>query len=110
MAGLTIALVDAGEPDERWGQKKVVFATVTFDSSYPTNGEAFDAIAKSSLGMTEVFAVVPCGGAINVQYVKSTGKLKAFWVDTSTDGAVMAEVVDTTDLSAQTITCLVIGR
>lgn len=107
---LTIALVDSSEPGDVWGQKRAVFATVTFDSSYPTDGEAFDALAKAALGLTEIFAVVPCGGAINVRYVKSAGKLKAFWVDTTTDGAVMAEVVNTTDLSAQVITCLVIGR
>ena len=79
--------------------------TVAFDSSYPTGGEAFN--AESETGFSDVFAVqvLPKAG-YTFEYVDSATaanrKIKAYWVDTSVDGAAQAEVADTTDLSAVT--------
>lgn len=77
--------------------------TVAFDDAYPTGGEAWNAEAES--GFSDVIAVwvAPTAG-FTFEYVDSataaSRKIKAYWVDTTVDGAAMAEVVDTTDINA----------
>lgn len=77
--------------------------TIAFDDAYPTGGEAWN--AQSETGFSEIVAVwvMPFAGFV-FQYVDSATaanrKIKAFWVDTSVDGAAMAEVADTTDINA----------
>lgn len=79
------------------------FGTIAFDDAYPTNGEAWD--AESITGFSDVIAVwvQPMAGFV-FQYVDSATaadrKIKAFWVDTTTDGAALAEVANDTDINA----------
>ena len=84
---------------------KLVAVKITFDSSYPTNGEA---LVASDVGLTEILAVFaePKGGYC---FVWAANLIEAFWVDTTTDGAPLAEVANTTDLSAIAPYCLVLG-
>lgn len=72
--------------------------TITPDSSYPTGGEAF---TPSNAGFSSAIlhAEGISTGGIVWKYIPTTGKLKAFWVDTTVDGAALAEVANTTDLS-----------
>ena len=86
-------------------QPKMVAVKITFDSSYPTNGEA---LIASDVGLTEILAVFaePKGG---YTFVWAANKIEAFWVDTTTDGAPLAEVANTTDLSAIAPWCLILG-
>jgi len=82
-------------------------ATATFDSSYATGGEA---LAAADLGFSRIISVQvnPSAGYV-FEWVASTGKIKAYWVDTTVDGAAMAEVTATTDLSAVAPTIEVLG-
>lgn len=83
------------------GNRMEVIATVTFDSSYATGGES---LTPASLGFqTFDFVSVTTSGGYVFSYDHTNSKVKAYWVDTSTDGAPLAEVASTTDLSA--ITC-----
>lgn len=81
------------------GQRKVWEGTVTFDSSYPTGGEAFD--PTSSLGFVVVDSVIvePADGYV-FEWDSANSLILAYWVDTTTDGAPLAEVVNATDLSS----------
>lgn len=89
--------VRAGRDMEVW------FGTVAFDDAYPTGGEAFDAESESGFSDIVFVLVQPTAGFV-FQYVDSdtaaSRKIKAYWVDTSTDGAALAEVEDTTDINA----------
>lgn len=66
-----------------FGNKHVLIAEITFDSSYPTGGEALTA---ATLGLTAVEAFVPAGpaaaaaGAASavVKYDRTNSKLQAF--------------------------------
>lgn len=79
--------------------------TVAFDDSYPTGGEAFNAESQTGFRDVEQVWIAPKNG-YTFQYVDSATaanrKIKAYWVDTSVDGAAQAEVADTTDLSGVT--------
>lgn len=90
---------------------KVVVADIAFDSSYPTGGEAFD---KGALGLSEVWFVAldltaPDDAGLLLRYDYATDKIIAFWVDTSVDGAPLAEVGDETDLSTYVARAFVYG-
>lgn len=96
-----------GSPQKQTLASKLVAAQITFDSSYPTGGEA---LVASDFGLTEILAVIclPSGGYVG-EFDEANGKLKTFWVDTTVDGAPLAEVADTTDLSAVVMWCIAIG-
>jgi len=74
------------------GVQKVWEGTVTFDSSYPTGGESF---APSDIGFVvfDRVEVHPASGFV-FEYDDDNDKILAYWVDTSTDGAAMAEVTN----------------
>jgi hypothetical protein len=81
------------------GNRKFVTATVTFDSSYVTGGEA---ITASSLGLDRldfIWAVTQDGYVPSWNGSTTAPKIKLYWVDTTTDGAALAEVASTTDVS-----------
>lgn len=90
---------------------RIAHAAVTFDSSYATGGEA---LAASDLGLPYISFILTnvrpsdTGGVDGfvVHYNRSTGKLQAYWVDTTTDGAALAEVANTTDLSGVVVDVL----
>lgn len=81
---------------------------VTFDSSYPTNGEALTA---AQLGLNKVTVVIPLPAAGYVgEYDLTNSKLKAFYGDNNnaSDGPLI-EVPNTTDLSAVSMYLVAIG-
>lgn len=81
------------------GNRKVVHGTVTFDSSYPTGGEA---ISLTSLGLDRldwVETLTTDGYVPAWDGSVSAPKIKLFWVDTTVDGAALAEVVSTTNVA-----------
>lgn len=77
---------------------KFVTGTIAFDSSYPTNGESITTIADKFATVYGVL-VSPASG-YTFEYDIANKKVKAFWVDTTVDGAALAEVANTTNLSA----------
>ena len=81
------------------GNRMEVIATVTFDSSYATGGES---LTPASLGFqTFDYVGLTTSGGYVFEYDHANSKVKAYWPEA--DGAAMAEVASTTDLSA--ITC-----
>lgn len=84
------------------GDRRVSFARITFDASYPTGGEAF---TPGMFGMTQIDAVVQHNiSTHSVAYSATTGKLLAYTV------ASAAQVADTTDLSAITVDVVIYGN
>lgn len=103
---LTVANKNPNAGDERIGFRRTHFALVTFDSSYPTGGEAFDPVQFGVTdGPTHVIATprkLDCAaGILTVQYDYTNKKL----VVVCPNGA---EVADTTDLSSFTADVVVI--
>lgn len=91
------------------GNRKFVTATVTFDSSYATGGEA---ITLSSLGLNRldfIWAVTQDGYVPAWDGSTTAPKVKLFWVDTTTDGAALAEVPSTTDVSSVVVRIFAFG-
>lgn len=91
------------------GNRKFVTATVTFDSSYATGGEA---ITLGSLGLNRldfIWAVTQDGYVPAWDGSTTAPKVKLFWVDTTTDGAALAEVPSTTDVSAVVVRIFAFG-
>ena len=83
---------------ERVGTTRKEVGSIAFDSSYPTGGEA---LALAVLGLTEVDEVrVGPHEGYTFEYDAANEKVLAYWVDTTTDGAALAQVVDTTDISS----------
>lgn len=82
------------------GNRKVVHGTVTFDSSYPTGGEAVS-LADLGLNRLDWLETLTTDGYVPAwDGSVSAPKIKLFWVDTTVDGAALAEVASTTDASA----------
>jgi hypothetical protein len=82
------------------GTRREVRGSVTFDSSYPTGGEA---VTLAQLGLTRLdwLSVETTDGYVPAwDGSTSSPKIKLFWVDTTTDGAALAQVPSTTDVSA----------
>lgn len=74
--------------------------TITFDSSYPTDGEALSASAVGLSSKIEFIQVSSAAGLV-FEYDYSAGKLKAIWPTTdATPPGPGEEVADTTDLSS----------
>ena len=91
------------------GNRKFVTATVTFDSSYATGGEA---ISLTSLGLNRLdflWAVTSDGYVPSWNGSTTAPKVKLYWVDTTTDGAALAEVPSTTDVSAVVVRIFAFG-
>lgn len=92
-----------GRSNDVIGSRKVTRLRVTLDDAYPTGGEAFN---PRSYGCDHVVDTVritqrePVDAAYVFVYDHAAKKIVAFWVDTSVDGAPLAEVANDTDLSA----------
>lgn len=86
------------------GRRRVHLAQITLDSSYPTGGEAVDFrnIGVQNDANARYFFQQrgPITGGYVFVYDRTNRKLLVFWVDTTVDGAALAQVADTTDLSA----------
>ena len=84
---------------------KMVAVQITWDSSYPTNGEA---LVASDVGLNDILAVF--GGQAEYFVKWADGMLEAFWFDydAGADG-IAVEVANTTNLSTTPIWLLVLG-
>ena len=82
------------------GNRKFVTATVTFDSSYPTGGEAISLISLGLDRLDFIWAVTQDGYVPSWDGSTTAPKIKLFWVDTTTDGAALAELPATTNASS----------
>jgi len=99
-----------------FGDRRVVIADHTFDSSYANDGEAIVG-GLATLGLKSVewasySQKAPAKDTALVfgfNYDNTTPKVTAYWVDTTTDGAALAEVPDTTNLSTYTARAIYIG-
>lgn len=91
------------------GSRKEVRGVITFDASYPTGGEAV-ALADLGLNRLDWLDVTTVNGNVPAwDGSTSAPKVKLYWVDTTTDGAPLAEVPSTTDVSATTVRFTAIG-
>lgn len=82
------------------GDRVEILATFLFDSSYPTGGES---LPLATLGLLRVDSFIADGaGGYAFQWDNTNKKVKAF----SASGT---EVANTTDLSAVTATCRILG-
>ena len=116
--GLTVAKADLKDQTTQRDDIKLRVRKVTFDSSYPTGGEA---ITASDFGLTRLIACVPLGPAIKsdvtdavaVAWNPATGKLATYRQKDPADagGADIAlpEVADTTNLASYSVHVLAIG-
>lgn len=117
MAGLTIAKLTPNADNIGFGNVRVKVRTITFDSSYPTGGEA---LAAADVGLRKIHAVIPCGPAIDsnstaviVRWNATTNKLMAFRqkdpADTGGADIALPQVGNTIDLSGFSVLVVVIG-
>ena len=89
------------------GARKVATVDITFDASYPTGGEA---LTPATLGFVTLTRVdIDPGDGYVFEYDYANEKVIAYWVDTSTDGAPLAEVAGSEDLSGSTARATVVG-
>lgn len=98
---LTVKIIDR----TIFGDKRVVFADVTFDASYATGGEALD---LKLLGLDQV-AFVQSQPTAGYQVEYAAGKLLVKGTGAAAKGA-FTELDAATDLSALTIRVMVIGN
>ena len=68
---------------------------------------AFTAVEKGDI---DYLWCVGDGAGYVFEWDNTNSKIKAFWVDTTTDGAPLAEVVNTTDLSAVAPYFVIVGN
>jgi len=91
------------------GNRKQVIGTVTFDSSYATGGEAVS-LADLGLNRLDWLSVSTTDGYVPAwDGSTSAPKIKLYWVDTTTDGAALAQVPSTTDVSSVVVRFLALG-
>jgi hypothetical protein len=91
------------------GNRKFVTATVTFDSSYATGGEAISLVSLGLDRLDFLWAVTTDGYVPAWDGSTTAPKIKLFWVDTTTDGAALAQVPSTTDVSAVVVRVFAFG-
>jgi hypothetical protein len=91
--------------------KAICSIKITFDSSYPTGGEA---VAVSDIdglqGDIDYLWCVGDGAGYVFEWDNTNSKIIVYWVDTTTDGAPLAQVVNTTDLSAVAPYFVIVGN
>jgi hypothetical protein len=86
----------------------MVYGQITFDSSYPTNGEA---VVYGDFKFGLELAHLQTEGASTNGYVsqwdKATGKIQMY--EAGADAAALDEVANTTDLSAELVNFIAFG-
>lgn len=107
---VTVAIVATSTPSVKPSQEGVSFvtATVTFDSSYPTGGEA---VAASDFGLSSIRGLIVGSNdeaGVSARWDASASKLKLF--DEENTSGIEAEFANTGDASANVVTLLAIGR
>jgi hypothetical protein len=97
--GVTVTPLEAPRAE---GNRRKVRATVLFDSSYPTGGEA---VTAQSFGLSEIFDLTVLDAAgYDPAYDAPNKKIVMRWGDNNNAAdAPGVQVADTTDLSAVTI-------
>ena len=75
-----------------------VTGTITLDSNYPTGGAAVTAGQFKGGSFAQLLLSASTTGIVPA-FNASAKKVMAFWVDTTTDGAALAEVTAPTDLA-----------
>jgi hypothetical protein len=101
---LTITIPDAGRTVI--GNKRLVFGTIAFDSSYPTGGEALTA---GNLGLDKIDHITFTSDIVQCYWASNL--LLAYYGDN--DNAADAEfvqVTNTDDISAANVGFFAIGR
>ncbi len=97
-----------------WGDVKAAIVEVTLDTSYPTGGEAIDFVAVLDWYSVIIVLPVTSSGGIVPNWDASGALMMAFYdTNPAAGGGANTEFVQATstdNLSAQTITCLVIGK
>ncbi len=90
---------DIGGPAAQGGDRlAIMVGEIDFDSSYPTGGEALD---LSGWIKSLLFIQFESMGGYVFRYDHTNSKVMAYWGDNDNAAhAVLAEVTDTTDLSA----------
>jgi hypothetical protein len=88
----------SNEPRNFGGGMLFVTGTITFDASYPTGGEAVTANQFKGTSFVSVVLGASTTGIVPA-WDSTNKKVLAFWVDTTVDGAAMAEVTATTNLA-----------
>jgi hypothetical protein len=89
------------------GARRANRATVTFDSSYPTGGEALTAAAFGLSDIQDVFVEQPNTAGIDVRYDSSAEKLVIY--DEDNTSGVAAEVANASNQSTVAVRVLVVG-
>ena len=105
---MAVTVAALTEPRNIGGGLLETIHTVTMDSSYVTGGEALTA-NNLKLGTIIHATVTPDDGYVGVVDIANS-KIQAFWVDTTTDGAPLAEVATTTDLGSVVFRVRAVGR
>ena len=95
-----MALTVTTSKTEYVGTEKCWRGTITPDASYPTGGESFTPAQVGFVNFSRVI-VTPSEGYVG-EYDAANQKVLFYWVDTTTDGAPLAEVAAETDLSGST--------
>ena len=89
------------------GNRKITTATVTFDSSYATGGEA---IALADLGLLRLdHLVVDAGAGYLAKWDGSTTAPKILLYRQTAATSALVEVPNTTDMSAISVKVLALG-
>lgn len=85
---------------------RMKIVTVTLPASYATSGDKI-----LGTGFETIFGLIPMGntGGYMLCWLPATQRLKAYWVDTTTDGAPMAEATAATNLSGISLDFLALG-
>lgn len=91
-----------------WGSHQVRFATVTFDSSYPTGGEIPTAADFQLAEIKNLVVHSADDATYRPVYVPSTGAIKLY-VEDGTSG-IEAEAANASDQSAVNVEVVVIGK
>lgn len=108
---LTITELGAVQPMVRPGSqpKAMVFATITFDSSYPTGGEALAESDFDSVGSLDA-VIVSQTNVAGIDAVWDSANSKVLLYDEDNTSGIAAEVADTTDMSSTTVDVVVLGE
>lgn len=80
------------------GNRRVVYADVTFDSSYPTGGESLTA-ANLGLSSKIDFLTAQSTGGYTFEFIHSTSLLKVFVEEAAAAGGPLLELANATDIS-----------
>ena len=94
------------------GNLRVIYATITFDTSYPTGGEALDPV--TDLGVTSLIRmeIAPAAGYV-FEYDYTNNKVKVYGQEptSATTGVIaLSEVANATNLSTVSTKIKAYGR